>query len=200
MEDIERAADVLLTGGTVIFPTDTVYGLGANAADDRAVEKIFEIKNRDKKKPINVLIADFEDILKVAKIPSREEGKLMEKFWPGPLTIILKRKENVANSAASDGATIGVRMPNSDIARNLIREVGFPLATTSANLSGDEPGTTLDNIEKEVLEKVDFVLENEENLSEVASTIVEFDGKEPKILREGQIKKADIESALAELK
>ena len=200
MEDIERAADVLLTGGTVIFPTDTVYGLGANASDDRAVEKIFEIKNRDKKKPINVLIADFEDILKVAKIPSREEGKLMEKFWPGPLTIILKRKENVANSAASDGATIGVRMPNSDIARNLIREVGFPLATTSANLSGDEPGTTLDNIEKEVLEKVDFVLENEENLSEVASTIVEFDGKEPKILREGQIKKADIESALAELK
>ena len=200
MEDIERAADVLLTGGTVIFPTDTVYGLGANAADDRAVEKIFEIKNRDKKKPINVLIADFEDILKVAKIQSREEGKLIEKFWPGPLTIILKRKENVANSAASDGATIGVRMPNSDIARNLIREVGFPLATTSANLSGDEPGTTLDNIEKEVLEKVDFVLENEENLSEVASTIVEFDGKEPKILREGQIKKADIESALAELK
>ena len=196
MEDIERAADVILSGGTVIFPTDTVYGLGANAGDDTAVEKIFEIKNRDKKKPINVLIADFEDILKVAEIPTREEGKLMEKFWPGPLTMILKRKKGVANAAASDGGTIGVRMPNNEIARNLIREVGFPLATTSVNLSGDEPATEISKIDKKVLEKVDFVLENDEKCSEIASTIVEFKDGKPEILREGEIKRADITSAL----
>lgn len=196
MEDIERAADVILGGGTVIFPTDTVYGLSANAGDDSAVEKIFEIKNRDKKKPINVLIADFEDILKVAEIPTREEGKLIEKFWPGPLTIILKRKENVANMAASNGETIGIRMPKSEIARNLIREVGFPLATTSVNISGDEPATEIDNIDEKVLEKVDFVLKNDEKCSEIASTIVEFKDGKPEILREGEIKRADILSAL----
>lgn len=198
MEDIERAADVLLTSGTVIFPTDTVFGLGANASDDKAVEKIYQIKNRDRNKPINVLIADYEDILKVAEIPSREEGKLMEKFWPGPLTIILKRKANVANTAASNGETIGVRMPKNELARNLIREVGFPLATTSANLSGDQPGTKLDNIEKEVLEQVDFILEGTEETSDVASTIVEFIDNKPQILREGEIKRADIMSALGE--
>ncbi len=196
MEDIERAADVILGGDTVIFPTDTVYGLGANAGDNSAVEKIFEIKNRDKKKPINVLIADFEDILKVAEIPTREEGKLIEKFWPGPLTIILKRKENVANMAASNGETIGIRMPKSEIARNLIREVGFPLATTSVNISGDEPATKIDKIDEKVLEKVDFVLENDEKCSEIASTIVEFKNGKPEILREGEIKRADILSAL----
>lgn len=196
MEDIERAADVILGGGTVIFPTDTVYGLGTNAGDDSAVEKIFEIKNRDKKKPINVLIADFEDILKVAEIPTREEGKLIEKFWPGPLTIILKRKENVANMAASNDETIGIRMPKSEIARNLIREVGFPLATTSVNISGDEPATKIDKIDEKVLEKVDFVLENDEKCSEIASTIVKFKDGKPEILREGEIKRADILSAL----
>ncbi len=197
MEDIERAADILLTGGTVIFPTDTVYGLGANALDNNAVEKIYKIKGRDEKKPINVLIADYEDILKVAEIPSREEGKLMEKFWPGSLTIILKRKAGVADKAAAGGETIGIRMPKNELARNLIREVGFPIATTSANLSGDEAGTNLDNIEKEVLEQVDFVLEGEEDSSDVASTIVEFKDGKPVILREGEIKLAEIEAVLS---
>ena len=196
MEDIERAADIILSGGTVIFPTDTVLGLGANAGDDLAVEKIFEIKNRDKKKPINVLVADYEDILKVAEIPTREEGKFMEKFWPGPVTIILKRKENVANAAASNGETIGVRMPDSEIARNLIREVGFPLATTSVNLAGDNPAINFEDIDENVKEKVDFILEGDEDLLEVASTIVEFKDGKPQILREGTIKRADIESAL----
>lgn len=196
MEDFERATDILLSGGTVIFPTDTVLGLGAVASSDEAVEKIFEIKGRDQKKPINVLIADFEDILKIAEIPTREEGKLMEKFWPGPLTIILKRKENTANTAASNGKTIGVRMPNSEITRNLIREVGFPLATTSVNLAGDEPATDFSKIDEKVKDSVDFILESDEKLSEKASTIVEFKGGKPKILREGEIKRADILSAL----
>jgi L-threonylcarbamoyladenylate synthase len=198
MEDFERATDILLDGGTVIFPTDTVYGLGANALNDAAVEKLFDIKGRDKKKPINVLIADYEDILKIAEIPSREEGKLIEKFWPGPLTIILKRKENTANAAASNGDTIGVRMPNSDIARNLIREVGSPLATTSVNLAGNKPATSVEGIDEKVLDKVDFVLDGGESDLKVASTIVEFENGEPKILREGTIKRADILSALLE--
>ena len=197
MEDIERATDIILNGGTVIFPTDTVYGLGANASDNRAVNRIFEIKHRNKNKPINVLIADYEDLLKVAEVPTREEGKLMEKFWPGPLTIILKRKDGVANAAASDGDTIGVRMPDNDITRNLIREVGFPLATTSANISGETPGISIESIEPEVIDNVDFVFDDGESNLKIASTIVKFEDGKPVILREGTIKKADIESALA---
>lgn len=197
MEDIERATDIILNGGTVIFPTDTVYGLGANASDNRAVDRIFEIKHRDKTKAINVLIADYEDLLKIAEMPTRAEGKLMNKFWPGPLTIILKRKKDIANSAAADGDTIGVRMPNNEITRNLIREVGFPLATTSANISGDEPGISIETIEPEVIDNVDFVFDDGESDLKIASTIVKIEGDEPIILREGTIKKADIESALA---
>ena len=196
MEDFERATDVILSGGTCIFPTDTVYGLGANALDDSAVDKLFEIKGRDKNKQISVLIADYEDILKIAEIPTRKEGKLMEKFWPGPLTIILKRKENIANSAAAGGDTIGVRMPDSDIARNLIREVGLPLATTSVNMSGNKPAISINDIDEEVADKVDFILEGEESPLKVASTVVKIEDGKPVILREGTIKRADIESAL----
>ncbi len=194
MEDIERVADIILNGGTCIVPTDTVYGLAANALDDKAVEKLFEIKKRDNNKPICVLIADYEDILKVAEIPSREEGKLMEKFWPGALTIILKRKKDFANVAACSGETIGVRMPDNDVVRNLIREVGFPLAVTSANISGSKPGTCIDDIDREVLDKVDFILDSDNQASNIASTIIEFKDGKPVILREGSIKKRELES------
>ncbi len=197
MEDFERATDVILSGGACIFPTDTVYGLGANVLDDSAVDKLFDIKGRDKSKPISVLIADYEDILKVAEIPTREEGKLMEKFWPGPLTIILKRKENKANSAAAGSDTIGVRMPDSLVARNLIREVGSPLATTSVNMAGDKPATSVEDIDEAVAEKVDFILEGDESPLKIASTVVKIEDGKPIILREGTIKRADIESALS---
>lgn len=196
MEDFERAADILLDGGTVIFPTDTVLGLGAIASSDAAVKKLYEIKKRDEKKPISVLIADFEDILKVAEIPSREEGRLMEKFWPGPLTLILKKKPGILDAAAAGGNTIGVRMPKSEAARNLIREVGFPLATTSVNLSGNDPAKNFDQIDEKILEKIDFVLENDEKSSNLASTVVKIVGGTPEILRKGDIKKSDIEAAL----
>ena len=196
MEDFERATDVLLGGGVVIFSTDTVYGLAAVANNEEAVKKLYEIKGRDPKKPINLLIADYEDLLKIAEIPSRAEGKLMKKFWPGALTLILKRKKSVVSTATANGETIGVRLPNSEIARNLIREVGFPLATTSVNLAGEAPATNLKNIDEKVAEKVDFILETPENLSGVPSTIVKIEDGAPKILREGQIKRADILSAL----
>jgi len=198
MEDFERATDILISGGVVIFPTDTVYGLGTNALNDDATKKLFNIKGRDQKKPINVLIADYEDILKVAEIPTREEGKLIEKFWPGPLTIILRRKKDTANTAACNGDTIGVRMPDSEIARNLIREVGSPLATTSVNLSGNKPATRVEDIDEEIIDQVDFVLDGGESKLKTASTIVEFENGKPKILREGTIKRADIASALSD--
>ena len=196
MEDFERAAEIIINGGTVIFPTDTVLGLGAVANNSTAIEKIYDIKKRDHKKPISVLIADYEDILKVAEIPSREEGKLMEKFWPGPLTIILKKKANIPDILTSGGNTIGVRMPNSEIARNLIREVGFPLATTSVNISGEESATSSSKINEKVHEKIDFILEAYESSSNKASTVVKIENGKAVILREGDIKKADIESAL----
>ena len=196
MEDFERAAEIIINGGTVIFPTDTVLGLGAVANNSTAIEKIYDIKKRDHKKPISVLIADYEDILKVAEIPSREEGKLMEKFWPGPLTIILKKKANIPDILTSGGNTIGVRMPNSEIARNLIREVGFPLATTSVNISGEEPATSSSKVNEKVHEKIDFILEAYESSSNKASTVVKIENGKAVILREGDIKKADIESAL----
>lgn len=196
MEEIERATDVILKGGVVLLPTDTVYGLSANVFDDTAVEKIYQIKNRPSEKALPVLISDYTDLLKVAEIPSRLEGRLIEAFFPGPLTIVLKKKKGLNLRAFSGLSTVAVRMPDSEMVRNLISEVGTPLATTSANLSGEPATVNLGEISDEILDKVDFILDSNDKLSGTASTIVQVIDDKIEILREGAISREDIEKIL----
>ena len=192
MEEIERATDVILDGGVVLLPTDTVFGLSANVFDNRAVEKIYALKNRDRKKPLPVLVADYTDLLKLVETPSRVEGRLIEAFWPGPLTIVLKKLESASSVAFSGLSTVAIRMPDSDLVRNLIREVGTPLATTSANLAGEPAGLKLAEITPEIKENVDFILDDNEKHLDTASTIVQVVDGEVKILREGAISREEI--------
>ncbi|MBQ2638676.1 threonylcarbamoyl-AMP synthase [Candidatus Saccharibacteria bacterium] len=196
MEEIERGAEIILNGGVVLLPTDTVFGLAANVFDDRAVEKIYQIKNRPKEKPLPVLIADYKDLLKLVKTPSRLEGKLIEAFWPGPLTLVLEKQKNLKKNAFSNKDTVAVRMPDSELVRSLIREAGTPLATTSANLSGELAKAELSEIKEEILENVDFVLEDNEKRSNIPSTIVQVINGEIKILREGAITKEELGNVL----
>ena len=193
MEEIERAAEVILSGGVVLFPTDTVFGIACNAFDDGAAERIYQIKGRPSKKPLPVLISDYADLVELTETPSLLEGRLIKAFWPGALTIVLEKKKDLDYRVFSGLDTVAVRMPDSEVVRALIREAGVPLATTSANLAGRPTGLSLEEIDSEVLDSVDFVLESSSKLSGEASTIVRVVDGRIEILREGAILKEDID-------
>ena len=135
-DKLKEIAENINNGGIVIFPTETVYGIGVNPFNIRAVEKVYEIKKRPKEKPISLLISDLSMLYEISDNISNEELKVIKKFFPGPLTIILKKSKKIPDLVTAGKDTIGVRMPQNEIALKLIKEVGVPLATPSANISG----------------------------------------------------------------
>lgn len=196
--EIDHAADVLLSGGTVIFPTDTVFGLGAHALKKDAIEKIYEIKGRNRNKPINILISDIDKLDYIVEPLTETEGKLANYWWPGPLTLVLNLKEskkNLYNFVKNDG-TIGVRIPNNEKIRELIRKAGGIIATTSVNFSGEEPATSISDIDKKIINAVDYVVDFNEFSIKKPSTVVKVKGKKIEILREGALIMEDLECAL----
>lgn len=135
-EKIKMVAKKINEGGIVIFPTDTVYGIGVNPFNLEAVNKVYEIKKRPKEKPLSLLISDLSMIDEIAVDVTKKERKIIEAFFPGPLTIILKKSHKLPKFVTSGKDTVGVRMPKNEVALKLISEVGKPLATPSANISG----------------------------------------------------------------
>ena len=199
-EKLKEPAEILKNGGIIIFPTETVYGIGANALDENAVKRIYDVKRRDLNKPISVLVSDFDMIDKIAKNITDIEYKIMKTFFPGPLTIILKKKEIVPNIVTAGLDYVGVRMPEGEIARKLVELTGVPLATPSANISGSPSGTNLDTIMKDFEGKVDLYIDGGESKLGLASTIVKVVDGEIKILREGSITKEEIKEKINRIK
>lgn len=181
---VKKAALVLKKGGLVVFPTETVYGLGANLLDKKAVEKIYEIKKRPRNKPLTVHVADTASVKKiVGKIPPGA-GKLIERYWPGPLTIILRDRR---------GRKTGFRMPDNKIAFDLIKKAGVPVVAPSANISGNKPPTSAKEALRDLDGKVDIVIDGGRTAIGIESTVVDMTGRRPKVLREGAISRAEIE-------
>lgn len=191
--EIKEAARIIKKGGIVLFPTETVYGIGANALNDNAVKKIFIAKGRAQDNPLILHISDMDMITEIAENISETEYKLMDAFWPGPFTIILNKKNGIANVATCDGNTVGVRMPSNKIAHDLIKEAGVPIAAPSANISGRPSGTKLSDILNELKDKVDYIVDGGETEIGIESTVVRVINDEVKILRPGKITKEDIE-------
>lgn len=189
---LDQAAELIKQGKIVVFPTETVYGIGTNGLDEKAVKKLYEVKQRPLNKPITLLVSNMEMVESVAKDITETEYKIMEKFFPGPLTIILKKKEIVPDIVTSGQDTVGVRMPSGEIARKLIEKAGVPLATPSANITGQPSGTDLQEIEKNFKEKVDFYIDGGECEIGLASTIVQVVEGRIQILRQGSITLEDI--------
>ena len=190
--DLQEAGQIIRSGGLILFPTETVYGLGANGLDEVAVKKIFEAKGRSSDNPLILHISDKEMLNDIATDISEIEHKLMDAFWPGPFTIILNRKPVVPNIVTASLDTVGIRMPDSLIARTLIDYSGVPIATPSANISGKPSGTSVDNIMKDFKDSVDCIIDSGESKLGIASTIVKVENEKPIILREGSIKKDEI--------
>ncbi len=181
---VKKAALVLKKGGVVAFPTETVYGLGANLLDKKAVERIYKIKNRPRNKPLTVHVADTASVKKITgKIPLRA-AKLIEKYWPGPLTVILRDRR---------GKKTGFRMPDNKIALDLIRKAGVPVVAPSANISGNKPPRDAKEVLRDLDGKIDLVIDGGKTAIGIESTVVDMTGRTPRILREGAISKAEIE-------
>lgn len=184
---IKKASAVIKKGGLVLFPTETVYGLGANGLDKNAVEKIFNAKGRKSDNPLILHISDFKMLDLITYGITDIEQKLMNAFWPGPFTIILNKTKNVPNIVTGNLDTVAVRMPNNLIAKRLIEYSGVPIAAPSANISGKPSGTNLDDIIDELKDKVDCIIDGGNCEVGLESTVVRVINNTPHILRPGKI-------------
>ena len=198
-QNMQKAAQIIKDGGLVAFPTETVYGLGANAYDAKAVASIFAAKGRPTFNPLISHIADIDFLKNYVEVDERALA-LAHKFWPGPFTMVLKRKEhNTAIDLACAGLpTATVRMPNHPVALELIRVSGVPIVAPSANRSQTISPTTAEHVAESLGDKVDMILDGGKCAVGVESTIVDVTGKEVFLLRAGGIAKEDIEDFLHE--
>lgn len=183
---IEEAARVIKSGGIVAFPTETVYGLGANALEEEAVKKIFIAKGRPQDNPLIVHVCS-KDISNLVKKVPKVAQELINKFWPGPLTIILEKKDIIPNMTSADLDTIGIRMPNSEIALKLIELSDRPIAAPSANISGRPSPTEVERCIDDLDGRVDYIIGGESSDIGVESTIIDCTVNPPLILRPGGI-------------
>ena len=183
---IEEAGKVIRNGGTVAFPTETVYGLGANALDDEAVKKIFIAKGRPQDNPLIIHVSTKEISGLVKDVPDVAQ-KIIDKFWPGPLTVILEKKDIIPNVTSANLNTIGIRMPNSEIALKLIELAERPIAAPSANISGRPSPTEVERCVEDLNGRVDYIIGGESSDIGVESTIVDCTVNPPLVLRPGGI-------------
>lgn len=183
---IRSAVDILKAGGIVAFPTDTVYGIAAMPFDKKAVRKLYNIKKREKNKPVALLISSKRTAAKfAANIPACAR-KLISRHWPGPLTLIFKKKDSVPDFLTSGLRSIGIRMPKNRIALELIRKAGGALAVTSANISGKRPAVSADQMKK--LKGIDLIIDGGRCKIGVPSAVIAVSGGKLQILRKGSVK------------
>jgi L-threonylcarbamoyladenylate synthase len=192
---IPHAADVLAHNGVVAFPTDTVYGIGALAFEEEAIERLYFIKGRSHSKAIAILISDIHELELVTPHPSKMALDIAKRFWPGPVTMILPQHPNVPD-ALSALPTIGVRIPDHPVALALLRETG-PLGVTSANLSGSANTSSAQEVIAQLDGRVHLIIDGGATPGKVPSTVVDLTTAEMRILRQGPVTMKDLESVLA---
>jgi L-threonylcarbamoyladenylate synthase len=192
---IARAAEIIRTGGLVVFPTLGLYGLGADPFNPAAVRRIFEIKGRQTAKALLVLIADLNDLGRVAMPPNAMARDLMRRFWPGRVTFVLSARQDLPVALTGNSGNIGVRLVAHPVAAALVRAAAAPLTGTSANISGAGGCPTVQEIDADLLKGVDLVLDAGPLAGGPGSTVVDVTGQTPLILREGAVASATIMEA-----
>lgn len=183
---LEQLLNIDIKGKVICFPTDTVYGVGAMIDDEEAITKIYNLKHRDFNKPLAVLTGS-KDIGKYVKNIGKEANELIKKYWPGALTIIFKKSNAINDLITSNKDTVGLRMPNSKIALQILNKFGL-MATTSINISGSEPLNNIEDIKNNFYKEIDYLVIDQEVTSKVSSTVIDATTSNLKILRQGDIK------------
>jgi L-threonylcarbamoyladenylate synthase len=194
--DLRRAAELLRAGGLVAFPTETVYGLGANALDANAVDRIFAAKGRPATSPLIVHVDSTEMAKTLVTEWPAAAGELASRFWPGPLTLVLPKKTIVPDRVTAGLKTVGVRMPAHPIALALIREARIPLAAPSANRFTELSPTTAGHVRSALGDRVDLILDGGPSAVGIESTVLSLVGKVAQLLRPGMITQAQIEGVI----
>lgn len=197
--NLELIKEKVKAGSIVIYPTDTVYGVGADIFSLAGIEKIYAAKERNFTSPLIALISDRKYVEEIAYIDEENRDKvqaLMENFWPGGLTIILRKKDVVPGIMVSNGETVGVRIPNHKISMEIIESVGGIMPTTSANISGEKTPRSFEELSQVFKERVDILIDGGASPLGTESTIIDMSKNIPKILREGSISKSEIEKVI----
>lgn len=193
---LDEVAEIIKNNGVVAVPTETIYGLSANGLDVVAIEKIYEAKGRPETKPISLFVKDMMDAENFCADIPKSAYSLAEKFWPGPLTMIFKCKENVPDILTAGGDTVGVRCPDNQLTFTLLRLTGLPLTGTSANLSGMPNANDLNEVLSYFDGKIEGVIDGGKCGGGVPSTVLDMTSVKPKILRAGGVSKSEIEAVL----
>jgi L-threonylcarbamoyladenylate synthase len=197
--DTNHAAEVLNTGGLVGIPTETVYGLAANAFNDEAIIKVYKAKNRPAFDPLITHIANQEDLLPLVKHVPVKAKQLMDKFWPGPLTLVLPKSDKISDLISSGLSTAAYRMPRHKLLHELLEKLNFPIVAPSANPFGYVSPTTAEHVNLQLGEKIDYILDGGASKIGVESTIISFAQDNPSILRLGGLSVEDIEAAVGKV-
>ena len=184
---IAKAAQVIRRGGVVCFPTRCLYGLAADAFDRNAVERVFEIKKRSQAKPLLVLIPGRDVLPTIAEEVSPAAVRIMDKFWPGKVSLVFKAQKRIPDNLTAMTAKIGIRLPAHPVAAALVEKVGRPITGTSANLSGQPGCSGIEHLAPEILEGVDMVLDAGSLKGGIGSTLVDVAQNPPMVLREGEV-------------
>jgi L-threonylcarbamoyladenylate synthase len=193
--NIRKASKFVKNGGLIIYPTDTVYGLGCNPFNVQAVERIFETKGERKNKPLPILGSDIRCVQKIAHL-NEKAMKIAKKFWPGPLTIIVPKKKSLPDIVTCGFSSVGVRTPNHPVAIQLITLCDGLLVGTSANKSGHKPSKTAREAAEQLGEQVDVILDAGSTLICQESSVLDLTLEKPRMLREGPIKLEDVLNVL----
>ena len=192
-EILRKAIEILNDGGIVAYPTETFYGLGVKFDKENSLKKLFELKKRQEEKPMPLIIGSRASLSMIAASVNEIAESLMDKFWPGPLTLILEAKKGLSPYLTADTGRIAVRIPGESAALYLVREAGFPITATSANPSGMPPAEDADAVIRYFGEKIDMVIDGGRTAGGLPSTIVDAAGESIKIVREGVIPRSVFE-------
>lgn len=197
--ELKECIQIIKQGGIVVFPTETVYGIGANALNEQAVKKIFKAKGRAQDNPLIVHVSNIDMLKRISKNINKIELKLIQEFMPGPFTLILE-KQNIIPKIVSAGLnTIGIRMPSNKIAYELIDKANTPIAAPSANISGKPSGTQIEDIKEELAEKVNVIIDGGMCEIGLESTVVKVIDNIPTILRPGKITAEEIRAKIGDV-
>ena len=192
-ETFSAAIATLEQGDVIVFPTETLYGLGADALNPTAVEKVYRLKGRDAANPIPVLVANRDMLAAlVAEVPPLAE-RLIDQFWPGPLTLVLPGRKELPRPLLNSAGGVGVRISSQAIASKLVKELGRPLTATSANLSGRAPARTVEEAKKYFDAEINVFVDGGELTSKTGSTVAEVSGDVIKIIRQGEVGKSELQ-------
>lgn len=199
MDYINEAGNILNSGGLVAFPTETVYGLGGNALDKTAAKRIYQAKGRPSDNPLIVHISSPEELKDIVEYIPENAGKMMEAFWPGPLTLIFKKKDIIPYETTGGLDTVAVRMPNHEVALELIKAAKVPIAAPSANTSGRPSPTKAEHVIEDLSGKIDMIVDSGSVGIGIESTIVDVTSEIPMILRPGYITRGMIEKVIGKV-